>query len=113
MGFAEWLKKEIDDEEFYSGGPRPVERLAVLREVQEKLRLSGPTLESHMTVADVMRGTFLTSRGQPQRGVAFVCQEHGVQPFHAIVHLPGRNGGIELDCGCHFVIDQDTGAVSK
>jgi hypothetical protein len=31
----EWLKKEIGDEEFYSGGPRPVERLAVLREVNE------------------------------------------------------------------------------
>ena len=31
----EWLKKEIRDEEFYSGGPRPVERLAVLREVHE------------------------------------------------------------------------------
>lgn len=30
----EWLKKEISDEEFYSGGPSLVERLTVLREVQ-------------------------------------------------------------------------------
>jgi hypothetical protein len=33
-----WLAHEIDDASFYSGGPMPVERISVLREVEKVLQ---------------------------------------------------------------------------
>lgn len=36
--FLGWLDQQIDDEEYYSGGPIPVSRLKVLREVRGKAR---------------------------------------------------------------------------
>jgi hypothetical protein len=116
--FSQWLKKEISDERYYSGGLRPVERLSVLREVAAKLKAMkrNPGLcltvddTVHVTVDDLMHGTFVTSRGLPQEGIVFVCQKHGIQPFHEIRHAPA---GIELDCGCFFAVNRDTGAIKR
>jgi len=44
----------------------------------------------------------MTTRGQRQEGVVFVCQEHGVQPFGAFYHPPAYQPALELGCGCIF-----------
>jgi hypothetical protein len=72
----------------------------------------------YVTVDDLMHGDYRTSQGLPQEGIVFVCKEHGVQPFRALMH-PLRSSlqviqdaGIQLDCGCCFKVAGD-GAVSR
>ena len=58
----------------------------------------------YVTVDDLMHQEVmhLTTHGRPQDGIVFVCQEHGVQPFHAFLHPPVNASAIELGCGCTF-----------
>ena len=69
--------------------------------------------EEYVTVKDLKAGNYRTSRGQPQEGIAFLCLEHGVQPFHSFRHTTLHPHGIDLECGCFFRVDQHTGAISK
>lgn len=68
------------------------------------------------TVDDLMHQEVqhLTTQGMPQSGIVFVCQTHGVRPFHALAHpMPGIQApGIVLGCGCAFEV-APSGAVRQ
>jgi hypothetical protein len=68
----------------------------------------------YVTVDDLMHGSYRTSRGLPQEGIALVCLEHGVQPLSAVYHHdhPIVGLAISLGCKCYFKVAED-GSVSK
>lgn len=71
-----------------------------------------PNAESYVTVADLKKGDYRTSRGHPQEGICFVCLEHGVQPFEAFFHPPTYQPAIQLGCGCTFFC-REGGEIAK
>lgn len=73
-----------------------------------------PNAENYVTVTDLKKGKYRTFRGKPQEGIAFVCLEHGIQPFVELwwEHPDDLNSGVALGCGCEFEVLPD-GAIRR
>lgn len=72
---------------------------------------TSPRAENYILVSDLNRGTFVTSHGKPQEGIAFVCLEHGIQPFGGFLS-PTDLPTFDLGCGCSFAAHLD-GSLKK
>lgn len=64
-------------------------------------------LDDALTLRGIKSGTYTTDTGKRQEGVAFVCLEHGLQPFRAFYHPPTYQPAIQLGCGCLFFARND------